>query len=115
MFTKLVATDELSNALVNSASLAFGRVLDPKSLQPFVAQYFASVLKIWKDKTYHMAEYLLINLYPLALANKELVSETQAFLVKTEIQSKPALRRIIIENLANVERALNAQQRDLRS
>jgi aminopeptidase N len=115
MFTKLVATDELSNALVNSASLAFGRVLNPTSLQPFVSKYFENVLKIWEDKTYHMAEYLLVNLYPLALANKELVSETQAFLAKTEIQSKPALRRIIIENLANVERALNAQQRDLRS
>jgi aminopeptidase N len=115
MFTKLVATDELSNALVNSASLAFGRVLDPKILQPFVSQYFANVLKIWEDKTYHMAEYLLVNLYPLALANKELVSETEAFLAKPEVQSKPALRRIIIENLANVERALSAQQRDLKS
>jgi aminopeptidase N len=115
MFTKLVATDELSNALVNSASLAFGRVLDPNALKPFASQYFANVLKIWEDKTYHMAEYLLVNLYPLALANKELVSETQAFLSKSEVQSKPALRRIIIENLANVERALNAQLRDLRS
>jgi aminopeptidase N len=115
MFTKLVATDELSNALVNSASLAFGRVLDPKILQPFVSQYFANVLDIWEDKTYHMAEYLLVNLYPLALANKELVSETEAFLAKPEVQSKPALRRIIIENLANVERALNAQQRDQKS
>jgi aminopeptidase N len=55
-----------------------------------------------------------VNLYPLALANKELASETQAFLAKTEVQSKPALRRIIIENLANVERALDAQQRDIR-
>jgi aminopeptidase N len=115
MFTKLVATDELSNALVNSASLAFGRVLDPKILQPFVSQYFANVLKIWEDKTYHMAEYLLVNLYPLALANKELVSETEAFLAKPEVQSKPALRRIIIENLANVERALAAQQRDAKN
>jgi aminopeptidase N len=115
MFTKLVATDELSNALVNSASLAFGRVLEPQILQPFVSQYFDNVLKIWEDKTYHMAEYLLVNLYPLALANKELVSETEAFLATAEVQSKPALRRIIIENLANVERALSAQQRDLKS
>jgi aminopeptidase N len=61
-----------------------------------------------------MAEYLLVNLYPLALANKELVAETESFLAKAEIQSKPALRRIIIENLANVERALAAQKRDLR-
>jgi aminopeptidase N len=99
---------------VNSASLAFGRVLDPKVLQPFVSQYFDNVLKIWEDKTYHMAEYLLVNLYPLALANKELDADTKEFLAKSEVQSKPALRRIIIENLANVERALNAQQRDLK-
>jgi aminopeptidase N len=115
MFTKLVATDELSNALVNSASLAFGRVLDPKILTPFVSQYFENVLKIWEAKTYHMAEYLLMNLYPLALANQGLVAETKTFLENAEVQSKPALRRIIIENLANVERALTAQQRDLKN
>ena len=115
MFTKLVATDELSNALVNSASLAFGRVLNPEVLQVFVAQYFANVLKIWEEKTYHMAEYLLVNLYPLALANAALVSETKDFLAKPDIQSKPALRRILIENLANVERALSAQQRDAKN
>ena len=115
MFTKLVATDELSNALVNSASLAFGRVLNPEVLQVFVAQYFANVLKIWEERTYHMAEYLLVNLYPLALANAALVSETKDFLAKPDIQSKPALRRILIENLANVERALSAQQRDAKN
>jgi aminopeptidase N len=115
MFTKLVATDELSNALVNSASLAFGRVLNPEVLQVFVSQYFANVLKIWEEKTYHMAEYLLVNLYPLALANAALVSETKAFLARPDIQSKPALRRILIENLANVERALSAQRRDAKN
>ena len=115
MFTKLVATDELSNALVNSASLAFGRVLNPEVLQVFVAQYFANVLKIWEERTYHMAEYLLVNLYPLALANAALVSETKDFLAKPDIQGKPALRRILIENLANVERALSAQQRDAKN
>jgi aminopeptidase N len=114
MFNKLVTTDDLSNALVNSASLAFGRVLDPQTLQPFVSQYFSNVLKIWEDKTYHMAEYLLTNLYPLALANNVLVSETKKFLEHPDVQSKPALRRIIIENLANVERALAAQERDLK-
>jgi aminopeptidase N len=115
MFTKLVATDELSNALVNSASLAFGRVLNPEVLQVFVSQYFANVLKIWEERTYHMAEYLLVNLYPLALANAALVSETKAFLARPDIQSKPALRRILIENLANVERALSAQQMDAKN
>lgn len=114
MFNKLVDTDQLSNALVNSASLAFGRVLDTSVLEPFVDQYFSKVLSIWEQKSYHMAEYLLVNLYPLALANKALADQTQKFLQHPELSTKPALKRIIIENLANVERALVAQQRDAR-
>lgn len=114
MFDKLVDTDELSNALTNSASLALGRVLETKLLEPFVKQYFDKVLSIWESKTYHMAEYLLVNLYPLALASQELSDTTRNFLAKPEIADKPALRRIIVEELANVDRALSVQARDSR-
>ena len=112
MFNRLVDTDQMSNALVNSASLAFGRVLDGSILEPFVDQYFDKVLTIWDSKSYHMAEYLLVNLYPLALANKDLAEKTKHFLNNKELSTKPALRRIIVENLAGVERALKAQQAD---
>lgn len=112
MFNKLVDTDELSNALVNSASLGFGRVLDTSLLEPFVDQYFAKVMSIWEKKSYHMAEYLLENLYPLGLANEALAKSTKSFLQNKELEKKPALRRIIVENLAGVERALIAQSRD---
>jgi aminopeptidase N len=112
MFTKLVDTDQMSNALVNSASAAFGRVLDTALLEPFVDQYFAKVLSIWEQKSYHMAEYLLVNLYPLSLANRALVEQTEAFLKNPELSSRPALKRIIIENLAGVVRAINAQEID---
>jgi aminopeptidase N len=112
MFNKLVDTDEMSNALVNSASLAFGRVLDTSLLEPFVDQYFSKVLSIWDQKSYHMADYLLVNLYPLSLANSALVDQTEKFLKNPELSSKPALKRIIIENLAGVVRAINAQKTD---
>lgn len=112
MFTKLVDTDLMSNALVNSASGAFGRVLETSLLEPFVDQYFAKVLSIWEGKSYHMAEYLLVNLYPLSLANRALVEQTEAYLKNPELSSKPALKRIIVENLAGVVRALNAQETD---
>ena len=112
MFDKLVTTDEMSNTLVNSASLAFGRVLDTSVLEPFVDQYFSKVLSIWENKSYHMAEYLLVNLYPLAIVNKALADQTEQFLKNPELASKPALKRIIVENLANVQRALNAQSTD---
>jgi aminopeptidase N len=111
-FNQLVETDSMSNALVNSASLAFGRVLDTSLLEPFMDQYFSKVMSIWEQKSYHMAEYLLVNLYPLALANQTLAEQTRKFLGNPELATKPALKRIIIENLANVERALNAQAAD---
>ena len=112
MFEKLVDTDELSNALVNSASLAFGRVLDTSILEPFVDQYFSKVFSIWENKSYHMAEYLLVNLYPLALANQALATQTEQFLKNPALDAKPALKRLIVENLASVHRALNAQATD---
>ena len=112
MFEKLVDTDELSNALVNSASLAFGRVLDTSILEPFVDQYFSKVFSIWENKSYHMAEYLLVNLYPLALANQALATQTEKFLKNPALDAKPALKRLIVENLASVHRALNAQETD---
>ena len=115
IFDKLVDTDQMSNALVNSASLAFGRVMDTAVLEPFVDQYFSKVLSIWENKTYHMAEYLLVNLYPLALVNESLANQTEQFLKNPELASKPALKRIIVENLANVQRALNAQSTDKKS
>ncbi|MFM7014544.1 MAG: aminopeptidase N [Actinomycetota bacterium] len=112
MFDHLIEKKDLSNSLVEAASLGLVKVLDSKLLEGFVSQYFDNALKIWESKTYKIAEYLLVNLYPLPLANAELVSATKAFLEKPEVKEKPALRRIIIENLAAVERALKSQQRD---
>jgi aminopeptidase N len=53
-----------------------------------------------------------VNLYPLALANKTLADQTEQFLKNPELASKPALKRIIVENLANVQRALESQATD---
>ena len=111
----LVESKELSNALVNSASLGFGRVHDLKLLEPHVDRYFESALHIWKLHTFKIAEYLMINLYPVYLANEALAAKTREWIAKPQIKEIPALRRIMIENLAAVDRALAAQKRDERS
>ena len=51
-----------------------------------------------------------MGLYPAPLASVELVDATNAWL--TANPGVPALRRMVIENLAGVERALDAQRRD---
>lgn len=109
----LTETEEYSNTLVNSASLAFGRVNDLALLEPYMDKYHEVALKIWNSRTYHIAAYLLTNLYPVQLASEALASKTRALIEAAEIREKPALRRILIENLAGLERGLKAQKADV--
>jgi aminopeptidase N len=109
----LTETHELSNILVDAASLGFVRVQDPLLLEPFVSKYFENAVKIWNTNTFKIAEYLIENLYPLPLASKELAATTKNWIDNAEINQIPALRRILVESLSNVERALKVQQRDL--
>ena len=76
-------------------------------------KYFELAVKIWNSNTFKIAEYLIENLYPLPLASKELALKTQLWIDNEEVKEIPALRRILVESLSNVERALSAQQRDL--
>lgn len=109
---KLLSDESLSNAIINSASLGLVRVVDTSLLEPYQELYLDNALAIWNQRSYQIADYLLTNLYPLPLANEELARATRAKIDETEIIEKPALRRILVENLANLERALTAQQKD---
>lgn len=108
----LTQTEDYSNTLVNSASLAFGRTNDLSLLQPYASAYHEVAPKIWEDRSYHIAAYLLNNLYPIQLASEELADKTRKLMAQEFATSKPAFRRILLENLAGVERALKAQARD---
>jgi len=110
----LVETSQLSNTLLDAASLGFGRVLDDALLEPYVDQYFDRALHMWNSNTFKIADYLLVNLYPIGLASAELAEKTRTFIERPEISEIAALRRILVENLANVDRALAAQAVDLK-
>jgi len=49
----------------------------------------------------------------LNLANQALADKTATWLERSEIKEIAALHRILLENLANVQRAIAAQKRDL--
>lgn len=112
MFKVLTETKEYSNALVSSASLGFTRVIDVELLRDFAQRYFDSALTIWNSQTFKIAEYLLVNLYPLPLADEALAELSRKWIARPEIKAIPALHRILVENLANLERALKVQARD---
>ncbi|MEO6942270.1 MAG: aminopeptidase N [Terrimesophilobacter sp.] len=109
-FSSLVDSDELPNAIVRNTALGFQHVNDAASLEAVVPKYFAALNDLWASRSYHIAETLIVGLYPAPLASASLVDATKAWLdANDEI---PALRRLVVENLAGVERALAAQAKD---
>ncbi len=110
VFTELTTTAELPNAIVRSLTLGFDVVCDPSVLEPLVGPYFEMLERVWSERTYKIAEYIVDGLFPGSVLTKELVDASEAWLAShTEI---PALRRLVEENLAGVKRALMVQDKD---
>ncbi|CAH0124230.1 aminopeptidase N [Plantibacter cousiniae (nom. nud.)] len=109
-FDSVVEQDDQPNAIVRNVGLGFGHVIDPAVLQPLVEPYFAALTSVWESRSYKIAEYIVEGLYPAALASTELRDRTRAWLEANA--DVPALRRMLVEALAGVERALAAQARD---
>ncbi|KAA9110408.1 aminopeptidase N [Microbacterium rhizomatis] len=107
----LVSRDDLPNTIVRAAALGFTQPAGVDVLGEFVPRYFDMLLPVWNSRTYQIAAYLITGLYPAALANVALRDATRAWLAANG-EAAPALRRLVNENLAGVERALAVQERD---
>ena len=99
-----------SNLIVRATGLGFLRAADPSVLESFVPRYFDALTTIWETRSYAIAAGIINGFFPSVLANQALVDATRAWLESHP--ETPALRRLIIENLAGVERALRVQARD---
>ena len=104
------ADDSASNLIIRNTGLGFLRAADTSLLAAFIPQYFDALTRIWKDRTFQIAETLIVDFFPSALANADLQAAAQSWLAANP--DEPALRRLVIENLAGVDRALAAQARD---
>ncbi len=105
-----VDDETISNVVLRNMGLGFQHVNDPSSLAPTVGAYLDALALVWDRRSYQIASYVITFFYPGALVSQELVDATRAWLdANPDI---PALRRLVIENLAGVERALAAQARD---
>jgi aminopeptidase N len=102
--------DTAPNTIVRFTTMGFQRASDTSVLAEFVPRYFAALQDVWESRSYKIAEYLVSLMYPAPLANAELRDATRAWL---DANPEPAaLRRLVVENLAGVERALAAQAKD---
>ena len=108
----IVLGNELSNAEINFGCQGLIRNHDTKLLAPMIDWYFEAAVNVWDTRTFKIAEYILAGAYPWYIATQELADRTRAFADREDVKARPAMRRIIIENLAVVERALRAQKAD---
>ncbi|MDJ1113691.1 aminopeptidase N [Microbacterium dauci] len=110
-WASLVEKADLPNTVVRSAALGFIHPAGVDALSSFVDAYFDMLLPVWESRTYQIAQYLIVGLYPSTLANVELRDATRAWLA-ANVAAPAALRRLVSENLAGVERALSVQEAD---
>lgn len=110
-WASLIDNDDLPNTIVRSSALGFTNPTGVALLGEFVQPYFDMLLPIWNSRTYQIAQYLIVGLYPAALANTALRDATRAWL-SANADAPAALRRLVNENVAGVERALAVQDRD---
>ncbi|SDH96578.1 aminopeptidase N [Agrococcus jejuensis] len=99
-----------SNLIVRYTGMGLQHVNDPADLATLIERYHAALIPIWESRTYQIAEGLIVGLYPSVVATEELAAATRQWLA--EHQDVPALRRLVQEQLAGVERALRVQERD---
>lgn len=107
----LVGSDDLPNTVVRSAAAGFTHPAGRELLTPFVSTYFDMLLPVWESRSYQIANYLIVGLYPAPLADVALRDATRTWLVENR-EAPAALRRLVAENLAGVERALSVQEAD---
>jgi aminopeptidase N len=109
-FGKVISRDDIANLIVRNTGVGYQHTNDPSSLAGMIQPYFDAISGIWKSRTYKIAEYIVEGFYPSPLVSQELVDVTKAWLKANN--DTPALRRLVVENLAGVERALNARAKD---
>jgi aminopeptidase N len=109
-WASLIDVDTATNTVVRETAEGFLRASDPALLEAFVDRYFAMLEDVWDQRSYAIAEKLVDGLYPSPLANRALADASRTWL--DTHPDVPALRRLVVERLAGIDRALAAQERD---
>ncbi|GAA2024923.1 aminopeptidase N [Agromyces tropicus] len=110
-WASIVDSDAATNSVVRDTAIGFVRSADPALLEAFVDRYFDMIGRVWTERSFMIAEKLVEGLYPSTLANRTLADASHAWL-DANPEAPAALRRLVVESVAGVDRALAAQARD---
>ncbi|MFF7768162.1 aminopeptidase N [Streptomyces massasporeus] len=106
----VVDSDKLPNAVQEAVIAGFVQTDQREVLAPYAERYFEVVKDIWESRSHEMAQQIAVGLYPTVQVSQETLDRTDAWL--TSAEPTAALRRLVSESRAGVERALRAQRAD---
>ncbi|MFT2019375.1 aminopeptidase N [Streptomyces sp. 796.1] len=109
----VVESDTLPNAMQEAVINGFVQTDQRELLAPYADKYFAVVKSVWDGRSHEIAQQIAVGLYPTIQISQATLDATDAWLASAE--PTPALRRVVTENRAGVERALHAQRADAAS
>lgn len=110
-FDSLVVDTDATNAIARATAQGFVHVLDADVVEALVEPYFESLERLWSERSFHMASQIITGLFPTPLASQELSDAAHRWLSE-HADAAPALRRVVVECLADVDRALAVQRAD---
>ncbi|MFE1767865.1 aminopeptidase N [Streptomyces angustmyceticus] len=109
-WASVVESDRLPNSTQESVIGGFVQTDQRELLAPYAEKYFAAVKDIWNSRSHEMAQQIAVGLYPALHISQETLDATDAWLASAEPSA--ALRRLMTESRAGIERALKAQAAD---
>ncbi|MEU1005528.1 aminopeptidase N [Streptomyces tibetensis] len=109
-WASVVDSDKLPNAVQEAVIGGFVQTDQREVLAPYAERYFEVVKDIWESRSHEMAQQIAVGLYPTVQVSQETLDRTDAWLASAEPSA--ALRRLVSESRAGVERALRAQRAD---
>ncbi|MDT0306438.1 aminopeptidase N [Streptomyces sp. DSM 44917] len=106
----VVEGDKLPNAVQEAVIGGFVQTEQRELLAPYAEKYFAALKGVWESRSHEMAQQIAVGLYPSLQTEQATLAATDAWLAGAA--PSDALRRLVTEARAGVERALNAQAAD---
>ncbi len=109
VWDRLINDDGMANALQDAAIAGFSHPAQAALLEPFTEKYFEVVAQVWDRRSSEVAQKVAVGLFPRWAIEQSTVDRALSW---AQEDHPTALKRLVSEGRAGVERALRARAAD---
>jgi aminopeptidase N len=107
---EVIEDDTLANSITRAIVTGFAQPGQGALLAPYTESYFEAIAQVWERRSSEVAQTVVVGLYPSWDVSEAALDKADWFLGGLHVP--PALRRLVLEGRAGVERALKARAFD---